>query len=90
LGELEDPSTGEWLHTCTIITGEPNELLTQVHNRMPVILPEEHHAKWLGEVENGDIKELLKLFPAEGMQIWPISPRVNDPKNNDEGILKPI
>jgi putative SOS response-associated peptidase YedK len=22
----KDPANGEWLHTCTIITGEPNEL----------------------------------------------------------------
>lgn len=56
-----DPATDERLHTCTIITGEPNELLSQAHTRMPVILPEEHHAKW----ENGDLKELLKAFPAE-------------------------
>jgi len=44
----KDPSTSERLHTCTIITGEPYELLAQVHTRMPVILTEEHHAKWLG------------------------------------------
>jgi hypothetical protein len=28
---------------------EPNELVAQIHPRMPVILPEEHHAAWLGE-----------------------------------------
>jgi putative SOS response-associated peptidase YedK len=44
----KDPSTGEWLRNCTIVTGEPNELVAQIHARMPVILPEEHHAKWLG------------------------------------------
>jgi len=36
--------TGDWLRTCTIITGEPNELVAQIHPRMPVILPDEHHA----------------------------------------------
>jgi putative SOS response-associated peptidase YedK len=34
-----DPESGEWLRTCTIITGEPNELVAQIHPRMPVILP---------------------------------------------------
>jgi len=34
----KDPATEEWLRTCTIITGEPNELVAQVHTRMPVIL----------------------------------------------------
>jgi putative SOS response-associated peptidase YedK len=50
----KDPATDEWLRTCTIITGEPNELVAQIHTRMPVILPEEDHAKWLGEAEDGD------------------------------------
>jgi hypothetical protein len=39
--------------------GEQMNWWPQVHARMPVILPEEHHAKGLGEVENGDIKALL-------------------------------
>jgi putative SOS response-associated peptidase YedK len=44
---------------------------------MPVILAEEHHAKWLGEIEDGDLKELLKAYPAKEMKMWPISQRVN-------------
>ena len=43
----KDPANEEWLHTCTIITGEPNELVAQIHTRMPVILGEEHHEAWL-------------------------------------------
>jgi hypothetical protein len=54
----KDPESGEWLRTCTIITGEPNELVAQIHPRMPVILPEQHHAAWLGETDDGNLKEL--------------------------------
>src|SRR5580704_5747427 len=43
----KDPANGEWLHTCTIITGEPNEFVREIHTRMPVILQEEHHDSWL-------------------------------------------
>jgi putative SOS response-associated peptidase YedK len=32
--------------------GDPNELIAQIHTRLPVVLREEHHAKWLGEVED--------------------------------------
>jgi putative SOS response-associated peptidase YedK len=87
-GEIPRRMSG--LRTCTIITGEPNELVIQIHTRAPVILPEEHHAKWLGEAKDGDLKELLKPFPAERMKMWPISPRVNSPDNNDEALLEPI
>jgi putative SOS response-associated peptidase YedK len=52
----KDPATDEWLRTCSTITGGPNELVARIYTRMPVILPEEDHAKWLGEVEDGDLK----------------------------------
>jgi len=55
-----------------------------------VILPEEDHAKWLGEPEDGDLKALLKPFPADQMRVWEISPRVNSPENNDQRIIEPI
>jgi putative SOS response-associated peptidase YedK len=85
----KDPANDEWLRTCTIITGESNELVAQIHTRMPVILPEEDHAKWLGETEDRDLKALLKPFPTDKMRIWPISPRVNSP-NDDPDIVTPI
>jgi putative SOS response-associated peptidase YedK len=86
----KEPPSGEWLRSCTIITGDPNELVGQVHTRMPVILPVEQHSVWLGEIEDGDLKELLKPYPSEKMKMWPISQRVNNPKNNDPTLLDPI
>ena len=83
----KDPATGEWLRTCTIITGEPNEYVRAIHTRMPVILPEEHHESWLSG-ESG--KEILVPFPGDRMKAWQISPRVNSPANNDPEILTPI
>jgi len=86
----KDPESGEWLRTCTIITGEPNELVAQIHPRMPVILPEEHYSAWLGETEDGNLKELLVPYPAEQMCMWKISPRVNSPKNDDPSLWVPV
>jgi putative SOS response-associated peptidase YedK len=43
----KDPANNEWLHTYSIITGEPNEFAAADHTRMPIILPEEHHDAWL-------------------------------------------
>jgi putative SOS response-associated peptidase YedK len=51
----------EWIRTCTIITGEPNELVAPIHNRMPVILRREAWPQWLGEgstIANGLDPEL--------------------------------
>jgi putative SOS response-associated peptidase YedK len=43
----KDPANDQWVPTCTIITGEPNEFVREIHTRTPVILPEEHHEAWL-------------------------------------------
>jgi putative SOS response-associated peptidase YedK len=64
-----------------------NELVREIHTRMPVILPEGHHEAWLN---GGAGKEILTPFPADQMKARAISPRVNGPKNNDPGILEPI
>ena len=80
----QNPETDEWLRTCTIITGEPNELVAEIHTRMPVILsPETHDRCLFGEAG----KEVLRPFPAKEMKISRISTRVNKPENNDPGVL---
>jgi putative SOS response-associated peptidase YedK len=86
----KDPESGEWLRTCAIITGEPNELVAQIHPRMPVILPEEHHAVWLGETDDGNLKDLLVPYPADQMKMWEIAPRINSPKNDDPSLWEPL
>jgi putative SOS response-associated peptidase YedK len=79
---------GEYV-TCTIITGQPNELVAQIHPRMPVILPEQRHAAWLDETDNENLKALLLPYPADRMRMWEISPRVNSPKNDDALLWEP-
>jgi putative SOS response-associated peptidase YedK len=57
---------------------------------MPVILPEQHHAAWLGETDDGNLKALLLPYPADQMRMWEISPRVNSPKSDDPSFWEPI
>ncbi len=40
-----------------------NKLVAQIHPRMPAILPEQHHAAWLGETDDGNLKDLLGAPP---------------------------
>jgi putative SOS response-associated peptidase YedK len=49
-----------------------NELVAQIRPRMPVILPEQHHAAWLGETDDGNLKDLLVPSPADQMRMWEI------------------
>jgi putative SOS response-associated peptidase YedK len=54
-----------------------------------MILPEQHHAVWLGESDDGNLKALLVPYPADQMRMWEISPRVNSPKNDDPSLWEP-
>ncbi len=67
-----------------------NKLVAQIHPRMPAILPEQHHAAWLGETDDGNLKDLLVPYPADQMRMWKISPRVNSPKNDDPSLWEPL
>jgi putative SOS response-associated peptidase YedK len=81
----------EWIRTCAIITGPPNALVTAIHDRMPVILPQEAWARWLGEhaADRDELQSLLKPYPAERMKAYTISARVTSVKNDDEGLIEP-
>jgi putative SOS response-associated peptidase YedK len=75
------------LVTCTIITGEPNELAAPIHNRMPVILAPADYDLWL-DVDMPDAAALLRPYDANRMTAYAVSTRVNSPKNDDEKISR--
>ena len=77
------------MRTFCIITTAANELVGQIHDRMPVILPPNAYARWLANIEP-DPRDLLVPFPSELMKIWPIGTRVNKPENDTPSILEPI
>jgi putative SOS response-associated peptidase YedK len=79
------PNTGEWERTFAIITVPSNELVGQIHNRMPAILEPGSYERWLG-LET-DPHDLLITYPSEPMTMWPISTRVNAPENDDPSLL---
>jgi putative SOS response-associated peptidase YedK len=82
----KEPASGEWLRTFAIITADANELVADIHDRMPVILAPGEYARWLGP----DPRDLMRPFPADLMRMWPISTRVNKPENDDSSIVEPI
>jgi len=85
----EHPESGEVIRTFCIITTAANELVLDIHDRMPVILPPETYDRWLASIEP-DPGDLLVPFPAELMMMWPISTRVNKPDHDDPEILDPL
>ena len=66
----------ESVHTCTIITTEPNKLMQPIHDRMPVIVGKKLEASWI-DPGNHNQKELLAIlqpYPSEEMMMSPVEP----------------
>jgi len=84
----KDAGSREWVRTFVIITTDANELVAQIHNRMPLILAPHDYKRWLGD--DPDPRDLLRPFLAEPMRMWPVSTRVNKPENNDPLIVEPV
>lgn len=81
--------SGESQHTFLILTTTPNELVEEVHDRMPVILRREQEKKWLDKYSTEDeLAKMLTTYPAELMQSYTVSPLVNSVLNDSPSILR--
>lgn len=82
---------GNLLKTYTIITTTPNELMAQIHNRMPVILHPDDEDRWLDhDTELDEVLSLLKPFPAELMDAYVVSTAVNSPFHEGPSLIEAI
>lgn len=78
--------------TFTILTVPPNELMREIHNRMPAIVWPRDYAHWLDpaltDVEQ--IHTMLSPYASEQMEAWPISTRVNSTRNEGAELMEPM
>jgi putative SOS response-associated peptidase YedK len=81
----------EEIRSYTIITTEANDLMGEIHHRMPVILPPEDYDMWLDPDfdEKESLVSLLKPYPSDKMQAYIVSRRVNKPSNNEPSVVEP-
>lgn len=82
----------EVIQSCAIITTDANELVADIHDRMPVILAPKDYTAWLDPAMR-DVEalgEMLKPFPAGRMAAYPVSTRVNSPANNSPDCIAPL
>ncbi len=83
---------GGLIRSATIITTEPNELMSRLHNRMPVILDAADYAEWLDPAPRApeSLAHLLRPFPADRMSAHPVSTLVNTPANDRPELVVPV
>jgi putative SOS response-associated peptidase YedK len=84
-------SRGDVVTSCAIITTAANELVGELHDRMPAILRDEFHDGWLDpRTDCAVLTEMLKPFPSLMMKKHPVSSNVNSPDNDSADLLAPV
>ncbi len=91
----KDEDTGEVIRSFTVITTAANEMMAPIHDRMPVMLPEKAWDRWLdpGRLEGealAELKGLLAPSEEEWLQLYPVSRRVNDVRNDGSDLVERI
>ncbi len=83
--ESWDGPNEEAIDSCAIITTEPNPLMKRIHTRMPVIMEGDNALKWIDPATQSlkPLSPLLVPFDESEMVAFPVSTRVNSPRNND-------
>lgn len=83
---------GQTIDSCAIIVGTANELLQPIHDRMPIILEPNDYDLWLNpEITDAELlTPLLKPYPADEMAAYPVSTRVNSPRNDYAELIQSI
>lgn len=79
----------EIIESCAIITGPPNAVVAPIHDRMPVILEPADYAAWLESDNRLLLEQLLRPFPAELLEAYPVSLAVNKPVHGGPGLIEP-
>jgi putative SOS response-associated peptidase YedK len=77
---------------CSIVTLPANTLMAEIHNsgrRMPAMLTRAQRELWLfGPVDSAGMA--LAAYADERLMAYPVSARINSPRNNDEGLVEPL
>lgn len=79
---------GEDVLSFSVITRSPNEIMKDIHDRMPAILLPEQERLWINnELSTDEALSLLEPYPSEWMKAYEVSSRVNNVRNNDPELI---
>ncbi|HET7579950.1 MAG TPA: SOS response-associated peptidase [Bacillales bacterium] len=80
------------VQSCTILTTQPNELMADIHNRMPVILTKDTEDAWLDRTNEDPeyLRSLLQPHEAGEMKAYEVSRAVGSPKNQGSDLIDPV
>ena len=86
-----DPAADRVIRTFTIVTAGPNAQVAELHDRMPVVVPEEAWSTWLDPHldDAAELQGLLQPNEAVDLRILAVSRLVNDVRNDGPELIEP-
>lgn len=77
--------------SCSVLTCQPNDLMADIHDRMPVILSPDDWDSWLDpEIPGKTLTSLLKPCPDQWLKVDPIATTINNARNKSADALQPL
>ena len=77
------------IESCTVLTCDANRRLSEIHNRMPVVIRRDAYNLWLNAAaELSALTAVLKPAPDSSFDMHPVSKRVNSPRNDSIECIK--
>lgn len=75
--------------SCSILTTTANSVVAPIHDRMPVLLNKQDEQLWLDRsLQSSELLlPLLKPYPAEEMEAYPVSPKVGNARAESPSFI---
>ena len=77
------------VHTAVALTTQANEMVGQLHHRMPVLLDSQGVAQWL-DTTNVDPLSRIEKVDDDALVVWPVSTKVNISRNSGTDLIEPV
>ena len=88
--EYRPRERGEAVHSCAIVTCAPNDLMRQIHDRMPVILDPGDEAAWLEQgADEAALRRLLAPLPDDALTFREVPDLVNSAREDGPELIAP-
>lgn len=87
----KDPnqSNGQVVHTAVALTTDANDMVSQVHHRMPVLLDRSGVANWLDDKNINPLAQ-IQVVDNDALVVCSVSTKVNSSRNNGSDLIEPI
>lgn len=86
----KDQKDARPLLSCTIITTDAPGELAEIHDRMPLVVPERDWDRWLNPDAPVDEELLTRAPDVRGIRMREVSTLVNSIRNNGPELLEPV